>query len=373
MTGSPAKHLGMSAVSSLPSPKYPICSDTEFNRLRSVIVGTAWGANHPNPDDPSFVNFFMPADDPDIRTQVKGAIPQDVLLETEEDIARLISVLEQFEIQVFRPEPFDSSVCIQTPYWKTEQLYSLMPRDCLLVIGKTVVEVASPTRARYFEVLPFRRILYDHRKQFRFRWLSCPRPALLDNCYGPNPLEDNADNKLLENEILFDAANCVRIGKDIFFDINRSANALAADWLQNDVLGPNYRVHKVYMGLDHADVTLVPIRPGLLLIDPKRVTKNNLPQQLKKWDIISLTGAPTLPFALPYPLASNGIGRNLLMIDPNTVIVGEEQHELIAELEKRKITVIPLRFRHARTFGGSFHCVTLDLHREGDGEAISYL
>ena len=29
------------------------------------------------------------------------------------------------------------------------------------------------------------------------------------------------------------------------------------------------------------------------------------------------------------------------------------------------IDSIPLELRHARTLGGGFHCVTLDLHRDG--------
>ena len=33
-------------------------------------------------------------------------------------------------------------------------------------------------------------------------------------------------------------------------------------------------------------------------------------------------------------------------------------------LEQYKIESIPLSMRHARTLGGGFHCVTLDLKRE---------
>ena len=70
---------------------------------------------------------------------------------------------------------------------------------------------------------------------------------------------------------------------------------------------------------------------------------------------------------LPYPLASNdGIGRNVLVLDPHTVIVDEIQLPLIRALEKRKFTVIALPYRHGRTLGGSWHCITLDTHREGE-------
>ena len=55
---------------------------------------------------------------------------------------------------------------------------------------------------------------------------------------------------------------------------------------------------------------------------------------------------------------------NLLMLDPKTAIVDKNQIHLIKELEKKKIEVWALELRHARTLGGGFHCVTLDLHRE---------
>ena len=75
---------------------------------------------------------------------------------------------------------------------------------------------------------------------------------------------------------------------------------------------------------------------------------------------------PERDYGLPYPLASNdGIGRNLLMIDPETVVVDEIQIPLIRALEKRRFTVIPLPYRHGRTLGGSWHCITLDTNRDG--------
>jgi hypothetical protein len=71
-------------------------------------------------------------------------------------------------------------------------------------------------------------------------------------------------------------------------------------------------------------------------------------------------------YGLPYPLASNdGIGRNVLCLDPYTVVVDEIQLPLIHALERRHFTVVPLRYRHGRTLGGSWHCITLDTHREG--------
>ena len=139
-------------------PKYPICSDTEFNRLRSIIVGSAVGANHPDPTDRSFLNFFMTPAYSEISSKVAGPLPKQIIAEVEEDLALLITTLVRFGVEVFRPEAFDSTRSIRSPHWETDQLYTLMPQDNLLVVGETVIEAASPTRSSAFEVLKIGRV-----------------------------------------------------------------------------------------------------------------------------------------------------------------------------------------------------------------------
>ena len=46
------------------------------------------------------------------------------------------------------------------------------------------------------------------------------------------------------------------------------------------------------------------------------------------------------------------------------MIVDKNQKPLRKILKQHGIFSIPLELRHARTLGGGFHCVTLDLHRE---------
>ena len=55
---------------------------------------------------------------------------------------------------------------------------------------------------------------------------------------------------------------------------------------------------------------------------------------------------------------------NMLVLDPETVIVDAAQKGLIETLENWHFTVIPLTLTHSRTLGGGFHCVTLDLLRQ---------
>jgi len=65
-----------------------------------------------------------------------------------------------------------------------------------------------------------------------------------------------------------------------------------------------------------------------------------------------------------YPYASKWIAMNMLVVDPETVIVDRHQTELIKTLESYRFRVIPHELRHSRTLGGGFHCVTLDLVRQ---------
>ncbi|WP_190824787.1 amino acid--tRNA ligase-related protein [Saccharopolyspora pogona] len=66
------------------------------------------------------------------------------------------------------------------------------------------------------------------------------------------------------------------------------------------------------------------------------------------------------------PLSSPWIGMNLLMVRPDLAIVDAAQTELIAALQRHGIHAIPHTLRHARALGGGFHCVTLDLRRDGE-------
>lgn len=49
----------------------------------------------------------------------------------------------------------------------------------------------------------------------------------------------------------------------------------------------------------------------------------------------------------------------------STVIVKRQEGPLIDALIAWDFTYLPMDFRHVYSFGGSFHCVTLDVRRQG--------
>jgi len=343
--------------------RHTLNSCSEFGKLRSVIVGSPQGANHPEVDS-SFANFFTPPVEQGVRKAAAGPIPAHIINEIAEDIEAFVDVLTKAGVEVLRPDPYDSTTPIKSPDWETSQLYSLMPRDCLFVHGHLYLEVPSATRARFFEPLPFRAIAdaYERHPERGAILISAPKPRLLDNSF-----DLNTPSFLPNTEILFDGANCVRMGRDIFIDINNSANMRGRNWLQQlfNEFGWGVRVHPMHLGQDHADVTLVPLRPGVILVNPYRVNDSNLPQQFKGWTRVGTSQLADQTYGLSYPMASKGIGRNVFMLDENTAIVEKNQISLIKELEALSFQVIPLQYRHGRTLGGSWHCITLDTNRDG--------
>jgi arginine deiminase len=64
-------------------------------------------------------------------------------------------------------------------------------------------------------------------------------------------------------------------------------------------------------------------------------------------------------------IGSKWIDMNLFSINPNLVVVDEDQTALIRLLEKQGLDVIRLKLRHSIMMGGGYHCVTLDVRRTG--------
>jgi N-dimethylarginine dimethylaminohydrolase len=162
--------------------------------------------------------------------------------------------------------------------------------------------------------------------------------------------------------MILDAANVLRLNDTMLFLESASGNQAAARWLQHKFPDVRIEVCNFYSGV-HIDSTIVPLREGLVLVNASRVNMNNLPSVFHSWEIIWADQVVEQEF-YQYPYASKWIALNMLVVDPNTVIVDKQQTLLIETLESYNFTVIPLELRHSRTLGGGFHCVTLDLLRQ---------
>lgn len=336
-----------------------INSYDEWTQLEEVIVGRADNAIVPKSDF-SVRNFMYAKLTLHEIEKLTGPYNQKIIDESNEDLENLCSELKKLKIKVHRPKIHNHHINFSTPDWISSGWANYCPRDILLVLGKNIIEVPSPMRSRLFEVHSYHDILYDA-FQNECNWFSAPRPRLNDENFQ---FEDLSVPTLLNKEILFDAANVVRMGKDLLYQVSNSGNKKGYEWLKK--MFPEYNIHleeKAYSGA-HMDSTIIPLREGLVLMNGTRVNKNKYPKIFEKWDKIFFENIIDLN-SDRVGISSNSIALNLLSINENLIMVDMNQIPLMRELKKYKIESIPLNMRHSRTLGGGFHCVTLDLKRKG--------
>ncbi len=341
----------------------------EFTTLREIVVGDATHSRIPAQTDPSaWLNCYPELSPIELERIEVGRFPERVIEETNEDLADLVTTLRELGVIVHQPRAVDHELEYGGPGWRSQGRSSYCPRDLTLVIGSTIVETPSPMRARYAELFGMRALFQDYLLRGA-HWVSAPKPQLRDELYG---LDEAGHPVLGEAEPVFEAANVLRLGSDVFYQVSRSGNEMGLHWLESMVrLIGGVRVHPVrgvYEGT-HLDSTFCFLRPGLVLLNPERVRPDNIPVPLRGWDVLWCPPIeePVKP-VLPYTLSTPWVGMNLLMVSPELAIVDANQTALARLLEAKGITVVPRRLRHSRVLGGGFHCVTLDTVRDGGPE-----
>ena len=317
--------------------------------LEEIIVGTAKGYRIP-PLSRSFVKSQFPEyNEDDIPV---GSYPDWVIEEAEEDLEILSETLRSLDIVVHRPDLTYADLHDNWHYYS--------PRDCTLIVGDTIIETPSPIVNRQYETWGYRKI-FNSLYESGYKWIKAPTPILFDESFK----EDARGVPSLNNhEILFEAANCVRVNDDILFQVSNTGNERGARWLQDVLVDKKVHLCKNLYSYAHLDSTIIPLREGLVMYNASRVNEDNEPELFKSWDKIWIdecySAAPrtNLPWG-----ASEWIGMNMLSINPMLAVVDKKQEQIIKKLEEHRISVIPLELRHDRLLAGGFHCVTLDLRR----------
>jgi N-dimethylarginine dimethylaminohydrolase len=335
-------------------------SYADFTPLEEIVVGSAAHLHIP-PADASIRHFFGLPDN-HVDRSVHDADLRQAIEETDEDLDTLSNTLAALGVTVRRPDPVDHSRPLSVLEWTTTAGHALMPRDCLLVVGERIIEAPMPVRARYAETFAFRHLLREYFDAGAL-WLAAPRPQLPEETY----LYQDGRPVLAEIEPLFDAANLIRCGRDLFFNVSNTGNRLGAAWLRR-LLGPEYTVHEIAICDDHVGTTLHVLRPGVLLANAGRLGEATVPEPFRGWKVIWFDEPADDGYALDWARASSWIGMNILSVNEETVIVPDRQTHLARSLEKEGFTVIPVPYRHGRTFGGGFHCCSLDVRRTGNLE-----
>jgi glycine amidinotransferase len=344
-----------------------VSSYNEWDPLEEVIVGSAEGFRYPGWQD--VLTGGLPASSwPVLRDRASLPFSPDLLASAARELDSLCAVLEREGVTVRRPAAQDHSRPFSTPTWSVSSgLGAAMPRDLVLIAGEEIIETAPAWRARHFETFAYRD-LFQNYFVAGARWSAMPKPVLSDNSYEQRPaLIDGAQTvvtQAAEREPTLDAADCLRCGSDIFVQRSSVTNRLGLQWLRRH-LGPTFRVHEISFDDAqpmHVDSTFLPISPGKALANPERVRR--IPPAFRGWEI-RYAPPPEGYRSHPMHLSSRWISMNILMINPETAVVDAEQTALRTLLKDWGIATIPLPFQHFGTLGGSFHCATLDIRRNG--------
>ena len=304
-----------------------INSYNEWDPLEKIIVGSATNANWPM-SDPVFAEEARNS----LWTETpapSGPVPQWIVDEANKELDILAETLARYGATVYRPKEMD--------FVEVNGMYNYCPRDRLLIAGNTLVDCNMMYPCRNQEIKNYYRLIAESTNI-----ITMPR----------------------DQGMTLDAANICRLGDTWLFLESASGNRVAYDWLCRKFPQINIELCNFYSGV-HIDSTITPLREGLVMLNASRVTEENCPKAFKDWEKIYITEDQIVAQDFyQYPYASKWIAMNMLVLDPETVIIDAAQTQLINILKSKGIASIPLTLSHSRTLGGGFHCVTLDTRRK---------
>tara|TARA_B100000929_G_scaffold96627_1_gene75765 strand:- start:3146 stop:4270 length:1125 start_codon:yes stop_codon:yes gene_type:complete len=357
-----------------------VSSWNDFDPLKHAIVGRADFTCIP-PTEPA-TEAKIP-EDSDMRG-MWGPRPLETVERANYQLDTLAGLLESRGVRVDRPEPLQWNQAVMTPDFSTGSSFGCMPpRDVLLTVGKEILSAPMSFRCRFWEYLAYHSLMQKYFDEDpEFRWEQAPRPRLSDAAYKAGYFDEitieerlertaELDFVTTEHEPLFDAADVLRMGKDLFCQHGLTTNRRGMQWLQRHY--PAHRVHAVNFPGDpypiHIDATFVPLRPGLVMNNPNR----KLPEEQRKifeindWEIVD-AAQPAHEAPPPLCYSSVWLSMNVLILDHSTVIVEASEVNQIEQLDGLGFNVLPVEFRDAYPFGGGLHCATGDVLREGNCE-----
>lgn len=352
----------------------------EWDTLEEIVVGRADSACY-EPTEPGYRPAVRGVPDTPFPT---GPKPAAVVEKANEELQELVSLLETRGITVRRPEIQDYSRRVVTPTFEVENQYcGVCPRDVMITFGNEILEATMSRRARYFEYLAYRRLVYDYWLGDPFvEWHSAPKPTMAAEMYRTEfwewPLEERFQRMhefefcVRQVEVVFDAADASRFGTDVFVQESMTTNRLGIEWLRRHLARRGLRVHAVHFPLDffpsHIDCTFVPLRPGLVLTNPERPIADEERHFFvdNDWQLVDAPEPTSDNSQMPaHCQSSKWLSMNVLSLSQTTVVCEEQETPLQELLDRLGFDVLTVPFRNVFEFGGSLHCATWDIRRRG--------
>jgi len=298
----------------------------------------------------------------------------------------LVEVLEGEGAKVVRPDESlcDFNVRTKTPDFESPNQYCVVcPRDVLMTVGNEIVEATMCKRSRFFEYRPFRPIVQSYfDRDPRCIWTAAPKPMMGDSSYTTEFWDwDEAERMkrmhdytycINENEIMFDAADCMLIGNLMYVQQSMVTNMRGIRWLKRHFAPKGIEVRTLHFPYDlypsHMDCSFVAVNGNLALTNPDRpVVKEEV--AIFKQNDWRLVDVPFYSLKQEHPVmcqSSRWLSMNLFSVSANKIICEAGETDMINFLEREHgFDVIPVDFRHVFEFGGSLHCSTWDIRRDG--------
>jgi len=385
----------------------------EWSPLKRVIVGRPEGTSIPAPEPAWW--YDLPEGGYPLGSY--GPFPQEMIDAANEQMDHFVGVLEKRGVIVDRVsvQPFMLNEPLPSPLgWVQPNAHGVNNvRDVTMIHGNYIVEATTCRRSRIFERYNLRPIFERYYKEDPEAVLfAAPVPMLTDESYvnisgtgAPDyyyymesvwteeeKLErlHNWEFQLSEKEALWDAADAMRFGKDIFHQGSCVTNKGGMDWLKRMMGSLGIRVHHVLFDSPpigegkpdnyhpwHIDVNFVPLRPGLCMYNPDWA-----PRTPEVWELFKQNDWELIPAARPTRVHKNDvyltglyegkswISMNTFSIDEKTVCVEAGETAYCEQLEKLGFDVVPIPYEKVIPFGGALHCTTLDVYRES--ECVDY-
>jgi hypothetical protein len=328
---------------------------TSWQPLEEVIVGRAY--------TPDYFDFIE-------NSQVRNQL-QQILNETEEDLNNLQKTIETYGALVHRPKLMDKHN-FQDQQIRNEgvPLPPLTPRDWQISLGQKLLRVL-------------------------------PMNELDDICaeFGNqviNPHGKHWDTNCILNGA---SASCiVRVGRDVFFDNSDFLRPDQTQWIVDNCLDSNYRIHEAVTD-GHGDAVFAILKPGVIL-SSKHDMHLHLAEDFPGWDVMKIwdssiwaamevgkfkyetsPGAWYVQGQTPTPeftqfvdtylnkwtgfVAETVFDVNCLVLDEENVIFSAYNKNVFNFCKKHKINPIISELRHSYFWDGGISCCTQDLRRRG--------
>jgi len=329
-----------------------------------------------------------------------------IAIETEEDYQNIINKLESFGVKVLRPnlptDPFINGKFLSPP---------MTPRDYTVMAGNTFYEnysfdfhkayqdVKDPSWPECNTVEDFK-LLPDWIQNECNTVHGFKKYQANQNTYGHIidhiREQGNTVKSNIYNSKSLNGAQISRIGRDLYFGTESYDQDTVSYKKFIDEEFTSTRNHIVNTG-GHSDGTYCPVCPGLI------ISLQDVPtyaETFPDWEVVYLPGQSWTAVQPFLGLKSKNKGKwwipgfehdtdvvdvveswlghwtgyveetvfdvNMLIVDPKNVIMFNYNKQVFDALDRYGITPHVIPFRHRYFWDGGIHCVTSDLHREGE-------